>query len=421
MRTISDDERKSATIVVASDVLNDVDDTEAAFNEFRESFHTGEEPGTIRAWELAIDERGTIGTTKTQIRLGTWPIDAYKLDELCQLLIDQYMSPDKVLMAVRLVGTDPKKSGYVFNKIMMLKRALKKETSSAAPESTATLLKAFQEMSDRNLQILQRMQPVPVPVEKPDTMAEMQKMMVFAQSMNAPMLAMMQTLLPALVGRPVPAAADPFASVTGLIDVVERLSDLRGGGDSGGGNDDSIAGIIRSIVPVVKPTLEALPALAAMQARAPARIVAPARAPQPAAGTAPASATDPTKTPTPQQATPAAPINQTDIPSGDSQMLAQLKPQIDSLVQMAEQGSDATGAADLIFDQVFMDPNVPEEIYEKLANFVDSDTFVKYVLVMNPAAKTHAVWFEAFKAQIVKRLDAEEPAPGAPTAPLQPQ
>jgi len=72
-------------------------------------------------------------------------------------------------------------------------------------------------------------------------------------------------------------------------------------------------------------------------------------------------------------------------------MLAQLKPQIDALVSMAVQGSPATDAADLLFDQVFL--TVPEEIFERLANFVDSDTFVNYVCVMNPAATACALWW----------------------------
>ena len=98
-------------------------------------------------------------------------------------------------------------------------------------------------------------------------------------------------------------------------------------------------------------------------------------------------------------------------------MLAQLKPQIDSLVTMASQGSDPQGAADLIFDQVFLDPNLPEEIFEKLAGFVDSETFVKYVVVMNPAAKPFVAWFEAFKLQIIARLNAETESIDRPTAP----
>lgn len=417
MARISQEEKDSATLVPLERLLTGEDDVEAAFNEFRGSFHTGDEPGMVRAWELQIDERGNVGTTKMQQRLGAWPIDAYQFDELCGMIVEQYMDASSNRMAVRLVGTKPEQTGYVFNKIVMLKRALKKESSSVPVDNTASIMKAMQEMNERTLEMFRKMQPQAT--EKPDTMGELQKMMVFSQSMNAPMMTMLQSLLPALVGRPAPSAGgNPFESLGGLLDVAERLSDMKGGGGSSG-NDDGWAGILRAITPLAKPALEALPAIAAMQARQPPRIIpAPAR---PAVAT-PVTATttsipsgpkptfDPTATPTPL----------TDLPSEDSAMLAQLKPQIDSLVTMAEQGSDATGAADLIFDQVLSDPRLPDEVFEKLAAFIDSDKFLPYVTVLNPAAKPHATWFETFKTQIIKRLNEEDQAADEPAAPLTP-
>lgn len=418
MAKISQEEKDNATLVPLERILSDVDDAESAFNDFRESFQTGDEPGVVRAWELSIDERGNVGTTKMQTKLGSWPIDAYKLDELCQMIVDQYMTPDQSRMAVRLVGTRKEQSGYVFNKIMLLKRAHKKESSSNGAESTSSIMKMMQEMNERNMQLITRLQ---APKEEKDPMAELQRMMVFSQSMNAPMMTMLQSLLPALAGRPAPAAgADPYANMTGLLDVAERLSEMRGGEGGGGGDDNSLAGILRAIAPLAKPALEALPAIAAMSAArqpAPARLVAPARpAPPgsvPTAQSTPAPTNAPKSTPAPIAATPT--IQLTDIPSGDSQMLAQLKPQIDSLVQMAEAGSDPIGSADLIFDQVFLDPNLPDEIFEKLAGFVDSPTFVNYVIVMNPGARPHSAWFETFKTQIVKRLVEETETIDTPT------
>jgi hypothetical protein len=412
MRTISDDEKKGATLVAIEGLLSDVDDTETAFNDFKSSFDSGQEHGTIKAWELQIDERGNVGTTKMQQRLGSWPIDAYRFDEICQLLINEFMLPGQHRMAVRLVGTRPMQPGYVFNKIVMLKRPIRSESSSNTSENTASIMKIMQENNERIIAMVQRMQ---APVEKPDTMAEVQKMMAFAQAMNAPMMGLLQTLLPALAGRaPAPAAGDPFGSLDSILNVAERISDMRGGGESAGGDDNSVAGILRAITPLAKPALEALPAIAAMQAAsrpAPRVIQAPARPAAPNPTAQPTQVSPPAPAPIPSGPT----VQPTDIPSGDSAVLAQLKPQIDQLVLMASQGSDATAAADLIFDQIFMDPNLPEEIFERLAGFVDSNTFVNYVCVMNPQAKPHAAWFEAFKTQIVKRLEAETQSAEDPT------
>jgi hypothetical protein len=404
MARISAEEKETATLVPLDRILSGEDDTESAFNDFRASFDTGEEPGVVRAWELVLDERGNVGTAKMQNRLGSWPIDAYTFDELCQMLIDQYMTPEQSRMAVRLTGTRKEQTGYVFNKIVMLKRSLKKESSSPKGDNTASIMKMMQEMNERNMQMFQRMQQ---PVEKPDASAELQKLLAMSAALNNPMMQMLSALLPALAGRPVApaaAAADPFASVGSLLDVAERLSDMRGGGGGGGGDgdDNSFAGILRAITPLAKPALEALPAIASMQA---ASRPAPRVIPAPARPLAPVAQVPPPTAPTVPAPTPAPTQSLTDLPTGDSNMLAQLKPQIDSLVEMAAQGSDATGCADLIFDQVFSDPNLPDDLYEKLANFIDSPQFVTYVTLINQTAKAHAAWFEAFKAQIIKRLD----------------
>ena len=95
-------------------------------------------------------------------------------------------------------------------------------------------------------------------------------------------------------------------------------------------------------------------------------------------------------------------------------MLQQLKPQVDSLVEMAKQGSDATATADLVFDQVFA--TLTDEDYERLANFVDNPQFLNYVGIINPLAKNHADWFASFQKQIVKHLNVDETQQPTPLA-----
>ena len=408
MARISSEEKESATLIPLDRLYNPEDDAEAAFNDFRETFQSGDDPGQVRAWELSIDDRGNVGTRQMQTRLGSWPIDAYKFDELCEMLVAQYMSPEKPVMAVRLCGTKKDETGFKFNKIVLLKRPIKKESSREGSESTGSLLKMMQEMNERNMAMFARMQAPPP--EPKDPMVEIQKMMAFSQSMNAPMMTMLQSLLPALAGRAQPVAGgDPFAGLSGMMDFAERIADMRGTG--GGDSDTGLAGIIKAVMPAVVPALQALPAIAAMapkQAPAP-RLVAPA-----APTARPANPISiPTAAPPPA---PSGPANLTDIPTGDQDMLAQLKPQIDQLVTMAEQKSDPTGAADLIFEQVFLDPRLPEEIFGRLAEFVENPQFVNYVTIMAPLAKPHVAWFEAFKAQIIKRLDEEATGVDDPTS-----
>ncbi|MGH8337780.1 MAG: hypothetical protein ACRETL_13380, partial [Gammaproteobacteria bacterium] len=63
----------------------------------------------------------------------------------------------------------------------------------------------------------------------------------------------------------------------------------------------------------------------------------------------------------------------------------------------------------------FMDDRLPEDIFQKLAEFVDNPQFVNYVSIMNPAAKAHQAWFETFKARIIVHLEAQD-VPDQPAA-----
>ena len=92
--TTSDERREAVTLIPAAD-LPPEDDIEAAFDKWRDDLKSVESPGTIRAWQIPIDERGNVSTiSKAQIRLGAWPIDLYNFDELCGIIIRDYMLPN---------------------------------------------------------------------------------------------------------------------------------------------------------------------------------------------------------------------------------------------------------------------------------------------------------------------------------------
>ena len=97
-------------------------------------------------------------------------------------------------------------------------------------------------------------------------------------------------------------------------------------------------------------------------------------------------------------------------------MFAQLKPQIDSLCTMAGQGSDPIGAADLLYDQLICD--LPDEIYDKVAEMIESPNFIRNAAVFNPAVNTVKDWFEKLRAQVILRINqADAEAGQEPTQP----
>jgi hypothetical protein len=436
-RGTSQDERREAVTLIAADDLPPPDDIDAAFEDWRTGFATGEEPGKLRAYEIPLDERGNpIATARNQIRLGSWPIDLYGFDELCTMLIRDFMPPEKVL-AVRLLGVRAGRSGVQFNKIVILKAPrYNNDGHGPAPpaESVTGMMKAIQEGNERTMALVRSMQPPP----QPDN--QLERILAMSQALNAPMNQMVMALIPALVGRPTGGGMD-MGGLSGVLDVAMKIADLKGGGgDASTGND--LVDTIRAIIPIAKPALEAIPAI--MQSRGALPMAGPgggvpaltgpmqdAPRPNPVQGAVPAVAASPRPLPTTgpppgsvptQPPPPAVGVTPTpqlgDLPSGDQEMLHQIMPQIDSLVTMAERGSPAEGAADLIFDTYIMDlPESPDDvIFKRTAALLCGPNLIKHAAIFNPKVLTFEAWFRQFQQQIIKRYADEDKAADAESA-----
>jgi hypothetical protein len=424
-RRISESERRGAVEIIPVDAPTgeEVDD---AFDKWREATAEAEVPGRVTAWQIPMDEHGVPQpSAKNQIRLGAWPVDAYAFDDLCALLIREYMTPEKVL-CVRLLGTKAGSTGLQFNRVVTLRAPNTKPEpvngAAGVPDSAAGLMKVIQENNERMLAQFRSMLPQAQP---PDAMGEIRRVMELSRMMSEPTNKLLELLVPALVGRPVATATqEPFTQLSSLMDVMEKFQDLRGGGgeDGGGRSGSDLVEAIRAIGPIVKPALEAVPAIMADRARTgaglpPQRVlagpprIAPPPGTRPTAPPAPGSI--PTQQPTQPAPTPGA-ASMGDIPSGDREMFAFVKPQIDALVKMAEEGSDATGAADLLFDQVIV--TLPDDLYDKLSGMIGGPNFITQTAVFNPKVNSHAEWFKVLQARVMQRYDAEDAAAAsAPT------
>lgn len=425
--TTADERREAVTYIAAGD-LPPPDDIDAAFDDWRKAFDAGDEPGKLTAYQIPLDERGNpIATAKNQIRLGSWPIDLYEFDELCAMLIRDFMGPEK-LLAVRLLGSRKGTAGLQFNKVVILRAPKFNPDQNAAGEpareSLASLMKTIQEANERTLTLVQSMRPP----SQPDNSVE--KLIAMSQAMNQPLIALMTAL--ASGGGFSRAGGDGgLGNLGAVVDLATKIADLRGGGggDESTGND--IVDAIKAIVPIVKPALEAVPSILAQRAGPPAAGVPaltgpPTGAPRsvPVGAAPPRPAVPPPRPPPPgsvptQPPPPAVGVNPTpqlgDIPSGDQEMLAQIMPQIDALVTMAERGSPADKAADLIFDQYIMElPPSPDDIlYDRIAKLLCGANLIEQAGVFNPKVLTHEAWFRQFQQQIIKRYDDEEKAAAA--------
>lgn len=87
-------------------------------------------------------------------------------------------------------------------------------------------------------------------------------------------------------------------------------------------------------------------------------------------------------------------------------MFAEMKKQVDALVQIAQSGVDASAVADEFF-QTTMLP-LTEEDYGRLAAVVESDGFLNSVRIYNAQVGQLEPWFTAFRDRLVARIVAED-------------
>lgn len=401
------------------------DDIEAAFQEWKQQTENTETKGHVRVFRIPLDDKGQPSySSKNQARLGSWPIDLYTFDELCSLLVKDYMLPGEKMMAVRCMGTIDGKPGLAFNKIWILQRPNSADTqptpASGANDPMSAAIRAMMETQESTMRTMQAM------LQGRDSgsggggansVQQMMQLAVLMKTLNEPMV----TMMTAIMGRgPLPAAggAAPGSDLKSLLEGLALLDDLRGG--RGGGGSET-ADIIRAVSGIAGPTLQMIaasrannpvPARRIAQPRAPVTVAQPAQpAPNPAPNPAPTPLADfPGSTPTnpAPQGQPAVTDPNTPTDPQANNMFAQVKPQIDSLVQMAAQGADPLETANLFFDEVMLP--LEDKEYGKICDLVMDTGFLGKISVFNPAVKQYAHFFTAMRDRIVARINEEDAA-----------
>lgn len=231
----------------------------------------------------------------------------------------------------------------------------------------------------------------------------------------APIVAPMGTaLVTALAGRPVapiPPMADPVASLKGLAELMVTMQSLV---PQAGGGEDSLVSIIKAVAPHAGPVLSAL------AQRSAALTVAPR---PPAPGSQPTQAAPvhieatPIEVPAAQQVPAASqgPVPHTGVdlnaPSTvhspeRQQMFAQLKPQVDTLVQIAREGQvGATEVADSFFQTTML--RLDDDAYDQLCEFFEDPNSIDHIAVLNTGVREHRAFFETLQNRIKERIFAE--------------
>lgn len=405
------------------------DDVQAAFDQWRSGLEDSESPGSIRVFRVPLDAQGVASHSASgQIRLGTWPVDQYTFDTLCDKMVKEFMLPTESMMAVRLIGTMTGKAGVRFNKIVVLQRPNTLLGPAAggtlAKDGVSEIMRAMQESNAAMFRMIQEMKGVTPATDGSGGMTQMMQTVAMLQAMNKPMTDMMGPMMAALAGRPLPGTSTG-GGMRETIETMMLLDKFMGRRGGGGGNPEpDWMRVTTAVAGVAKPLLELAVANQAQGARtrkpqaAPARIAAPVQAaPMQAAPTPPAQPVTPTIHTAPgvdlsqPSALPAGSLSPTGpdinapsshLPPEGQNMFAEMKKQIDALVEVARGGADPVQVGDLFFDQSM--GALSDEDYGKLAAFIETDGFLKSLSIYNSQANEHAEWFGKLRAQLVKRI-----------------
>lgn len=407
-------------ITVDGDAPTVDEDVQDAFDKWREGLHDTESPGFVKAFRIPLDDHGRASHSASgQIRLGSWPVDLYDFDALCEKIIREFMLPTEQMMGVRLIGTIAGKGGARFTKIVTLQRPNPQNALSgpANKDGLGDIMRTMQESNERMLRMFQEVGAKAPATGSPQE--EMMRMMAMAKMMNEPMMAMLTSLMPALAGRPVTAGVG--GSMKETLETLMMMDKFLGR-TRGGGGDESPAWMkmVTSVSSVAAPLLTM--ASQRQQAVEPVRrrLQPPATRPITDRPTPPPVSPPVSPTPVPQSAAvaamdrpshiavdPFAPSVDTSAPStqlppGDAVMFVEMKKQVDALVQVAEAGADPLEVANLFFEQTML--TLDDSGYEQLANFLEGQNFLSRMSVLNPKVKTHTTFFQPLRDRLVQLI-----------------
>jgi hypothetical protein len=413
------------------------DDVEQAFDEWRKGFEDSESPVTIRAFRIPLDEQGRASHSASgQIRLGTWPVDQYDFDTLCDKLKREFMPPGDTLMAVRLIGTLTGKAGVRFNKIVTLQRPNSIDPPGTVPkDGMAEIMRSMQDSNERMMRLFQEMRGPGANDASAGGNQSMMQTIAMMRVLMEPTTQMMGPMLAALAGRPLPPAA-PGGSMKELIETMMLMDKFMGRRGGGGSDEPDWMKLTTAVTGVAKPLLEMAAARSMEGTRTRKSLTAPVQPAPPApvqpAPFQPGAPTTAAPTPvTPASVRPVAPSSGVDLsrpsplpagslaqganieapssqlPQGDSSMFAEYKKQVDALVDVARNGADPVAVANAFFEQTMMELNDAD--YGRLAAIVENESFVSTIGIYNAQVKEYGSFFADLRAQLIKRIAEEDP------------
>lgn len=378
-------ERESADDAEIIGPISTDPDSEQSWDEWIDALKNADTAGVIRAHRLPVDADGNpmLGKGSRQIYLGSWPHQLYTFDDLLAKLTKEFLKPGETAH-VKLTGTAPGHRGVMFSRIVTLQKADGPvDPASNNGETIGQLFKVLQESQDRQLATLRDlMAPNPAPA------APGRGGMEIVKDIAAIMAPILGPAIAAYIARP----ALPKSDMGELLNVMVQMKEFVSGTSPSESEDSTTLGIIKAVAPALPQLLQIL----SHQPAAPP-VVARPRLPRPPMPTVDLS--KPSSIPQSSN----APTTEVDP------VLAQLKPQLDQLAQLAEQNADPIEVAKLTLQMI------PPDFQDKLAEIVADPAGFARMAVLSPELKKHSTWFESLRKALEDELFEKEEQPSQST------
>jgi hypothetical protein len=384
MARMTQQEREDADVVVIENKggvipISDDVDSEGSWDEWIKGLKDSDETGTVRAYRLPVDGEGNPTSAKgRQILLGSWSHQLYTLEQLCEKVKADFMRAGEVAH-IRFQGNQSGRRGVMFNKIITLQKAQTATDLTPVPQSeTANVIRALQDGQSQMMQLMERLATKPEEPKK-DWLETFGKIAAILTPIATPLVTHLLTRQP------------PKSDLEALMGTMLKMKEFVNG-DGGGGEDESMSSMIKAIAP---SALQAFAALAANQARpvipagaSPRRVMI--RQPVP-------GHVAPVPIVTPETSAPAQ--TQAEF----EPMLAQLKPQLDQLAQLAVQGAAPEEVAKLTLDMLPENDEFDAMLFDYLS---DKSKFSR-LFVLSPALGEQKDWAEKLRVAMLAEFNAD--------------
>lgn len=386
-------------ILPESFIAGTIDDEDLSFEEYKEELRGTDSKGTIKVYRLPEDEIGNpLSNTKGHSILFTCEVDQFTFEELCAKIRREYIRPGRNNIWVRIIGTRRgNRPGAPFSKIVNIESpntggsqegvgdiaAVLRAVQESSAQQMASMREAFREMLASQARPVAPTAPPQDPIETSIKMiTAMTGMMSALQSTNSPRQAM--------------------ATGGSLLEQIETLKALKGFAkdlmgptarvEKDDDADDTITGVITSVSPLAMKLLDVLKShQQSPQYPANARLPPPPGQALPGPGNA-------APAPAPVDA-PSAEDKQSKSKISEANMLAFLRPQLETLAQMASEGADVKAVAELTLKAL------PDSFDDQLCVFLEEEGWFDKLAAINPKIKDSRDWFMNLKAALLAEFE----------------